>query len=150
MSWSCHFQSYWQQSSPPANARLQISSDDTAPQAQASQAPHGSASFSVNLSLSALLTVFSCEIYFMGWVSVCVSHVQLFVTPWAVAHQAPLSMGFSRQEGNLPDSGIEPRYPALQTDSLPSEPLLGQKRPQMTGIMLFSVPPSTPQPEPSY
>ena len=26
------------------------------------------------------------------------SHVQLFVTPWTVAHQAPLSMGFSRQE----------------------------------------------------
>ena len=46
------------------------------------------------------------------------SHVWLFVTPWTVAHQAPLSMGFSRQEywsglpcppaGDLPDSGIEP------------------------------------------
>ena len=46
------------------------------------------------------------------------SHVRLFVTPWTVAHQAPLSMGFSRQEywsglpcpppGDLPDSGIEP------------------------------------------
>ena len=46
------------------------------------------------------------------------------VTPWAVAHQAPLSMGFSRQEywsglpfsspGDLLDSGIEPRSPALQ------------------------------------
>ena len=43
--------------------------------------------------------------------------VQLFVTPWTVAHQAPLSMGFSRQEcwsgwpspppGDLPDPGIE-------------------------------------------
>ena len=43
---------------------------------------------------------------------------QLLVTPWTVAHQAPLSMEFSRQEywsglpfpppGNLPDSGIEP------------------------------------------
>ena len=50
---------------------------------------------------------------------VCVlSHVQLFVTPWTVAHQAPLSMGFSRQEywsglphpapGDLPNPGIEP------------------------------------------
>ena len=49
-----------------------------------------------------------------------------------VAHQAPLSMGFSRQEywsglsclplGDLPNPGIEPRSPALQTDSLPSEP----------------------------
>ena len=46
------------------------------------------------------------------------SHVQLFVTPWTVAHQAPLSMGFSRREywsrlpcpspGHLPDPGIEP------------------------------------------
>ena len=43
------------------------------------------------------------------------------VTPWAVAHQAPLSMGFSRQEywsglpflspGDLPDSGMEPVSP---------------------------------------
>ena len=47
------------------------------------------------------------------------SRVQLFETPWTVAHQAPLSMGFSRQEhwsglpfpspGDLPDPGIEPR-----------------------------------------
>ena len=46
------------------------------------------------------------------------SHVQLFVTPWTVARQVPLSVGFSRQEywsglpcpppGNLPDPGIEP------------------------------------------
>ena len=46
------------------------------------------------------------------------SHVQLFVTPWTVAGQAPLSMGFSRQEhwgelpcpppGGLPDLGTEP------------------------------------------
>ena len=54
------------------------------------------------------------------YVSVCaLSHfscVQLFVTLWSVAHQAPLSMGFSRQEhwsglpcsppGDLPDPGI--------------------------------------------
>ena len=46
------------------------------------------------------------------------SCVQLFVTPWAVDHQAPLSMGVSRQEyrsglpfplpGDLPDLGTEP------------------------------------------
>ena len=51
------------------------------------------------------------------------SRVQLFETLWTVAHQAPLSMGFSRQEywsglphpppGDLPDSGIEPVSPAL-------------------------------------
>ena len=53
------------------------------------------------------------------------------VTPQTVAHQAPLSMGFSRQEywsglpipspGNLPDPRIEPGSPTLQADSLPSE-----------------------------
>ena len=52
------------------------------------------------------------------------------VTPQTVAHQAPLSMGFSRQEywsrltflyaGHLPNPGIKPRSPALQADSLPS------------------------------
>ena len=53
-------------------------------------------------------------------------------TPWTVAHHAPLSMGFSRQEywsellfpspGDLPGPGVEPRCPALQADSLLSEP----------------------------
>ena len=52
-------------------------------------------------------------------------------TPWTVAHRAPLSVGFSRQEywsglpfpslGDLPHPGIKPRSPALQTDSLPTE-----------------------------
>ena len=51
---------------------------------------------------------------------------------WSVAHQASLSMGFSRPEywsgqpfhspGDLPDPRIKPGSPALQTDSLPSEP----------------------------
>ena len=54
------------------------------------------------------------------------------VTPWTAACQAPLSMGFSRQEywsglsfpspGDLPDPGIEPGSPALQADSLLTEP----------------------------
>ena len=53
------------------------------------------------------------------------------MTPWTVARQAPLSIGFSRQEycsglpfpslGDLPDPGIEPRSPALQADTLPFE-----------------------------
>ena len=52
-------------------------------------------------------------------------------TPWTVAHQAPLSMGFPRQAyqsglpfpspGELPDSGIKPRSPALQANSLPTQ-----------------------------
>ena len=57
------------------------------------------------------------------------SHVQLFETPQPVAHQALLSTGFPRQEywgglpfpspGDLPDPGIEPAFPAWQSDSLP-------------------------------
>ena len=60
------------------------------------------------------------------------SHVRLFASPRTAAYQAPPSMGFSRQEcwsglpfpapGDLPDPGIEPRSPALQADSLLSEP----------------------------
>ena len=55
-------------------------------------------------------------------------------TPWTVAHQAPLSMEFSMQEywsglpfpspGDLPNPGIEPRSPALQADSLLTEPMV--------------------------
>ena len=53
-------------------------------------------------------------------------------TPWTVARQAPLSMGFPRQEywsalpfpfpGDLPNPGIEPMSPALQVDSFTTEP----------------------------
>ena len=60
------------------------------------------------------------------------SCVQLIATQWTVAHRAPLSMEFSKQEywsgqpfpspGHLPDPGIEPRPSALQADSLLSEP----------------------------
>ena len=60
------------------------------------------------------------------------SRVRLFVIPWTVAYQAPLSMEFSRQEywsglpfpspEDLPDPGIKPRSPTLQADTLPSEP----------------------------
>ena len=60
------------------------------------------------------------------------SRVQLFVTPWTVAHQAPPPMGFSKQEywsglpfpspGDLHDPGIKPRSPTLQADALTSEP----------------------------
>ena len=60
------------------------------------------------------------------------SRVPLFVTVWTVAHQAPLSMKFSRQEywnglpfpspGDLPDPGIKPGSSALEADALISEP----------------------------
>ena len=55
------------------------------------------------------------------------SHVYLFVTPWTVAYEAPLSMGFSRQAfwsglpfpspGDLPNPGIEPGSSTLQADA---------------------------------
>ena len=58
----------------------------------------------------------------------CFSRVQLFVTLWIVARQAPLPMGFSRQEywsgllcpppGDLPEPGIKPASPVWQLDSL--------------------------------
>ena len=64
------------------------------------------------------------QVHHLSPVATCVyvlsrfSRVQLFVTPWTVAHQAPLSMEFSRQKywsglpclppGDLPDPGIKP------------------------------------------
>ena len=83
------------------------------------------------------------------WMSACMlshfSHVWLFVTPWTVACQAPLSIGFTRQEywnglpfpppGDLPHPGIEPKPLCLlywQVSSLllkpPGKPFLKVKR----------------------
>jgi len=60
------------------------------------------------------------------------SRVQLFATPRTVAHQAPLLMGFPKQEywsglpflfpGNLPDPGIEPLSPALAGEFFTTKP----------------------------
>ena len=71
------------------------------------------------------------EALYYAWVK-SLSRVRLFATPWTIAHQAPPSTEFSREEywrglsfpspGDLPDPGIEPRSPALQADTLPSEP----------------------------
>ena len=65
----------------------------------------------------------------------CFSHVRLSATPWTVACQAPLSMRFPRQEywsglpcpppRDIPDPGnkpMSPASPALQVNSLPTEP----------------------------
>ena len=72
-----------------------------------------------------------CVLIFFFWYPVCVcvlvtQSCATFVTPWTVAYQDPLSMGFSRQEhwsglafpslGGLPNPGIKPRSPALQAD----------------------------------
>ena len=67
-------------------------------------------------------------------------------TPWTVARQAPLSMGNLQARiwsavpwpppGDLPNPGIEPRSPALQVDSLPSEP---PEKPKNTGVGSLSL-----------
>ena len=90
-------------------------------------------------SFSSLLLIYMCSFYILCIMPLQIydlqmfhlmevkvkslSRVQLFATPWTVAYQAPLSMGFSRQEywsglpfpspGDLPDPGIEPGSPAL-------------------------------------
>ena len=70
--------------------------------------------------------MYSCPMDRGAW------HVRLFVTPRTVAHQAPLSMGILQARivqwlaypppGYLPNPGFKPRSPALQADSLLSEP----------------------------
>ena len=72
------------------------------------------------------------------------SHVQLLVTPWTAAHQAPLSIGFSRQEnwsglpfpspGDLPDPGAEPASPALAGGFFTTEPP-GKALREMGGVL---------------
>ena len=79
---------------------------------------------------SILLAIHLVELLDLWCVLGRFSDVRLFVTLWPVAHQAPLSMGFSRQEywsglpcpppGDLPNSGIKPSSPVslvLQADS---------------------------------
>ena len=86
-----------------------------------------------SLLLSQVLCSLEMKICFSTWASypsfgkwkseIEVARVWFFVTPWTIAYQAPLSMGFSRQKywsglpfpspEALPDPGIEPRSPTL-------------------------------------
>ena len=82
------------------------------------------------------------------------SHVQLFATARTVAHQAPLSMGFPRQEywsglpfpspGDLPDPGAEPTSPALTgeffTINLPGKVLVAHSFLFLCDPMDYSLP----------
>ena len=84
-----------------------------------------------------LSSVLICHVFLVLQITLCVSRVQPFATNGLyVARHAPLSMGFCRQEywsglsfhppGVLPNPGIKPAphvFPALQADSLPTEPL---------------------------
>ena len=91
-----------------------------------------------------------CEAHTNHWTNfVCVkslSHVQLFATPWTVTHQAPLSMGFSRQDywsglpfpspGIFPTQGSNPGLPHCRQTLYPlshqgsSGPNLGRQKPK--------------------
>ena len=86
----------------------------------------------VYIFIISLLFVLLFAFHFYMCVSSRFSHVQLFAILWTVAHQAPLSMGFSRQEywsglpcpppRDIPNPGIEPTSlmsPALAGRSLP-------------------------------
>ena len=91
----------------------------------------------------------------MKYPAVCVhvvSRVRLFATPWTVAYQAPLSMGFSRQEywtglpfpspGDVPDPGIKPESLHLlywQVNSLPLHHLRSFIHQYSTGLNCVSV-----------
>ena len=79
-------------------------------------------------------------------VSISLSRVRLFTTPWTTACQDPLSWGFSKQEywsglpcpppGDLPNPEIEPRSPTLQVEFLLSEP---PGKPKNTGVGSLSL-----------
>ena len=78
------------------------------------------------------------------------NYVQLSATPWTVAHQAPLSMEFSKQvaisfSGGSSDSGVKPKAPAespvLQADSLPLSH--GGSPPNSYTAVYLAIPPFT-------
>ena len=93
----------------------------------------------LNRGLGSIIDHSPFWLYLMIGVTVCIGgggglvakSYPTLVIPWTLAYQAPLSMGFSRQEywsglpfpspGDFPDPGIKPRSPALQADSLPTE-----------------------------
>ena len=87
-----------------------------------------------NYELSSLGGKLFCKeiTHFLKWCCLVAKSCLTLEIPWTVAHQASLSMEFSRQEywngwpfppsGALPDPGIKPWSPALQADSLLSEP----------------------------
>ena len=75
---------------------------------------------------------------------ICFNHYPLFATQWTIAHQAHLSMEFSRHEywngepfpspGDPPDPGVKPGFPTLQADSSSSEPFPGRGNSKFKGL----------------
>ena len=100
---------------------------------------HSSPFITVNTDLSSFLI--AARISICTWMCICThmcmissfSHMQVFVTLWTAARQAPQSIGFSRQgywsglpfppPGDLPDLTIEPTSPASSASQLDSFPL---------------------------
>ena len=78
-----------------------------------------------------ILSIFEVSFLICGG-SLATKSCLTLATPWTVACQSPLSMGFPKQAywsklpfpspGDLPDSGIEPKSPALQADSIQTQP----------------------------
>ena len=81
--------------------------------------------------VNTIMNPLTCDLRCISEPVKLLSRVQLFEIPCTVTYQVPPSMEFSRQEywsrlpfsspGDLPNPGIEPRFPALQTDALLSE-----------------------------
>ena len=95
----------------------------------------GKKRFYINLKKEIYVPKIVIPIFLLACVCMCVSHSVVSdssATPWTVARQAPLSMGFSRQEywsvlpfpspGDLPNPGIEPMSPALAGKFFTTEP----------------------------
>ena len=131
-------QSYWRRDRLPTPVFLGFPCDSAGKESTCSAGDLGSIpglgkspgeQNSYLLQYSGLENSVDCIVQFSSVQSL--SHVWLFVTPWTIAHQAPQSLGFSRQEycsglpfptpEDLPNPGIEPRSPTLQADSLPAE-----------------------------
>ena len=93
------------------------------------------------------------QVRILEWVAMpfSKSHALLFMTPWTIARQAPLSMGSSRQEyqrglpfptpGDLPDPGMEPASPALAGRFFTTEP--PARPPKSSNLELFHLLPGS-------
>ena len=122
-------QEYW--SGLPCPSPRDLSDPGIKPSSLISPALAGKEGFFLPLTWETLVCITSKPCYSVGGGGLVAKSCLTFVTPWTVACQAPLSMGFSRQEhwsgllfaspGNLPNPGIEPGCPALQADSLLTE-----------------------------
>ena len=101
----------------------------------------------LNVSFHSLLT---CKVSAEKVKVKSLSRVRIFATPWTVAHNAPLSMGFPRQEywsglpfpslGNLPDPGMEPVSPALADRFFTTEPPGTTPTPNVFPVILCKSP----------